>query len=243
VICNFQFATGVDVCAANVGGGGTAPAGSVAFTSRSGGSFRGGNTCTLKPTGANAASCTVNFVPQSTNLTVVTSSQIVASYAGDATHAASTGQTGFILAAMTTTAVDDSCSAASGSATTPGGVLAAGGLNINFVNTVPGGSVIAGWDVGMNVKASTDASGSSSCVASWDLAMNKGAAADRSAAAAAATKPAKATVLAQLKRKRLARYGRVTLHLALTKAGRAALLAAKRHHRRLRVVLRIRYTT
>jgi hypothetical protein len=96
VICNLVIATATDTCTATVGdaapSGSTNPTGSVAFVSTSGGVFSSGNTCNLTPTplSPNTSSCSVQFVPPATPTSLPA---ITATYAGDATHSSSSGQT------------------------------------------------------------------------------------------------------------------------------------------------------
>ena len=96
VICNLVIATASDTCTATVGdaasAGATNPTGTVAFTTASGGVFPSGNTCTLvkTPLSPNTSSCSVQFLPPSMPSALPA---ITGAYSGDATHAASSGQT------------------------------------------------------------------------------------------------------------------------------------------------------
>ncbi len=96
VICNLVIATATDTCTATVGDaaptGSTNPTGAVTFVSTSGGVFSSGNTCNLTPTplSPNTSSCSVQFVPPATPTSLPA---ITATYAGDATHKGSSGQT------------------------------------------------------------------------------------------------------------------------------------------------------
>jgi hypothetical protein len=97
VSCNLVIATATDTCTATVADTTTSPTnptGTVTFTSASGGTFVAGSSCTLTatPLSPNTSSCSVQFEPPSGKpLEPV----ITASYAGDATHAASAGTTSY----------------------------------------------------------------------------------------------------------------------------------------------------
>jgi hypothetical protein len=96
VICNLVIATAQDTCTATVGdaapSGSTNPTGTVTFTSRNGGVFIAGNTCTLTttPLSGNTSSCSVQFLPPTLPSSLPA---ITASYSGDITHSPSSGQT------------------------------------------------------------------------------------------------------------------------------------------------------
>jgi hypothetical protein len=97
VSCNLVIATATDTCTATVGDTTTSPTdptGTVTFTSSSGGTFVAGSTCSLTatPLSPNTSSCSVQFEPPSGKpLEPI----ITASYAGDSTHAASSGTTSY----------------------------------------------------------------------------------------------------------------------------------------------------
>jgi hypothetical protein len=84
--------------------GGTAPTGTVAFTSdTSGGSFSS-NSCTLAPDSTiGQATCVVSYTPGQTGSG--TQQTITAAYDGDSSHAASSGQAALILTVRTTSTV------------------------------------------------------------------------------------------------------------------------------------------
>ncbi len=96
VICNLIVATSSDTCTATVSDvdvpAAIVPTGQVAFTSASGGVFSVGDTCNLvaTPGSSDTASCSVQFLPPTS---AGTGPAITASYAGDAHHSASKGQT------------------------------------------------------------------------------------------------------------------------------------------------------
>ena len=71
----------------------SAPTGTVSFGSSGPGSFSGGGSCTLAPTGPDTASCQVPYTPASTPATPVRSDTITATYSGDGAHASSQGST------------------------------------------------------------------------------------------------------------------------------------------------------
>ncbi|MGO9793997.1 MAG: hypothetical protein ACLP8S_32115 [Solirubrobacteraceae bacterium] len=110
VICNYDVATGTDTCGANVADAGApptiTPTGQVNFTSNFGGTFLG-DSCTLTPTpdSPGVASCTVQFLPPSTQ-PVIPPGGVSATYAGDAQHAGSSGATQ-LLGTIPTTAADN----------------------------------------------------------------------------------------------------------------------------------------
>ncbi len=84
-------------CTVEVGDGGsspTNPTGTVTFTSTRG-SFRYGTQCTLKPTpsSGSVSACTVTWIPPVGGLEAGNQPDLVASYPGDADHAASSGGT------------------------------------------------------------------------------------------------------------------------------------------------------
>ncbi|TMI31992.1 hypothetical protein E6H27_05955, partial [Candidatus Bathyarchaeota archaeon] len=66
----------------------TTPTGTVSFVSDSGGSFSSSGSCALSATATGAASCTVNYTPNSIGSGTHT---LTGSYSGDPTHATSTG--------------------------------------------------------------------------------------------------------------------------------------------------------
>jgi hypothetical protein len=144
VACNYVFATFTDTCTATVTGSPT-PTGQVAFNSAAGGVFTLGSTCNLTPAGSGVSSCSVQFQPASTSLAAVTSTQITASYAGDAANQPSSGNTVFGSAALIQrqeTAVREGCAAAQGST----GVITTEGVAVTLNVVVPGtveGNVVA----------------------------------------------------------------------------------------------------
>jgi hypothetical protein len=99
VMCDYDPLTSQDACTAVVadssGPGATRPTGSVTFASAGGGFFPFGKTCTLStsPSAPSTGFCSVAFIPAAgagfPNLS--------AAYPGDATHAAATGSTRFIV--------------------------------------------------------------------------------------------------------------------------------------------------
>jgi hypothetical protein len=109
VLCNYDALTSQDTCTATVADtyvSPTGPSGSVAFTSPQGGLFAFGRTCSLASSASapSTASCSVQYLPP----TGGGFPSISASYAGDATHAPSSGATQFILPGGTPISYDTS---------------------------------------------------------------------------------------------------------------------------------------
>ena len=81
--------------------GGTPPTGQVTFTSDTSGGSLSSNSCTLSPGGTlGQASCVVSYTPGQTGSGTQT---ITATYGGDGSHAASSGQAALTLTLRTTT--------------------------------------------------------------------------------------------------------------------------------------------
>jgi hypothetical protein len=136
VICNYVFATFTDTCTATVTGS-PAPTGQVTFSSAAGGVFTAGSTCTLAPASPASASCPVQFQPASTSLATVTTTQITASYAGDAANQPSSGVTVFGSAALIErqeSSLRESCAAVSGGGAEPTPT----GISVTLNVVVPG---------------------------------------------------------------------------------------------------------
>jgi hypothetical protein len=109
VLCNYDELTSQDTCTATVADtyvSPTGPSGSVTFTSPQGGLFAFGRTCSLASSASapSTASCSVQYLPP----TGGGFPSISASYAGDATHAPSSGATQFILPGGTPISYDTS---------------------------------------------------------------------------------------------------------------------------------------
>lgn len=105
VQCHYSLATGDDTCTSTVGDGSTTatpttPTGSVHYTSAYGGVFSAGDTCSLVASASSpsVATCSVVYIPPTND---TRAPLITASYGGDASHAASSGQTQFQLPGVT----------------------------------------------------------------------------------------------------------------------------------------------
>jgi hypothetical protein len=88
-------AAGGTTCTATVsdlGPGASPPAGGATFATPSGGNFSSGASCSLAPTGPDASSCSLQYVPISVN-GGATSQLIQATYGGDLIHDRSSGST------------------------------------------------------------------------------------------------------------------------------------------------------
>jgi hypothetical protein len=96
VVCNYEFATSENTCAATVGDGGAPPSvtptGTVTFTTASGG-FSSGATCTVATvtSSPSVASCSLVYFTVNSGLPSIT-----AAYGGDSQHAGSSGHTQFL---------------------------------------------------------------------------------------------------------------------------------------------------
>ncbi len=109
VSCNYDELTSQDTCTATVADtyvSPTAPSGSVTFSAAAGGLFAFGRTCSLASSSSapSTASCSVQYLPP----TGGGFPSISAAYAGDATHAPSSGKTQFILPGGTPVSYDTS---------------------------------------------------------------------------------------------------------------------------------------
>ena len=134
VSCNYVFATFTDTCTATVNG--STPTGQVSFTSAAGGVFTLGSSCNLVA-GAGSAGCSVQFQPTSASLATVTSTQISASYAGDARNQPSAGNTVFGSASPLESqekGLRETCAQAQGEGTP----LTAEGVSVTLNVVVPG---------------------------------------------------------------------------------------------------------
>jgi len=93
VQCDFYVASANDICTATVGdstGNGSTPTGQVSFS----GDRTGACSLQATPSSPGVANCSITVTGSETNFLNIT-----AAYAGDATHAASTGSTQFLTAA------------------------------------------------------------------------------------------------------------------------------------------------
>jgi hypothetical protein len=109
VSCNYDELTSQDTCTATVAdtyASPSAPSGGVTFSTGAGGLFAFGRTCTLASSASapSTASCSVEYLPP----TGGGFPSISAAYAGDATHAPSSGKTQFILPGGTPISYDTS---------------------------------------------------------------------------------------------------------------------------------------
>lgn len=109
VSCNYDELTSQDTCTATVADTNvppTAPSGAVTFSTGAGGLFAFGRTCSLASSSSapSTASCSVQYLPP----TGAGFPSISAVYAGDATHASSSGKTQFILPGGTPVSYDAS---------------------------------------------------------------------------------------------------------------------------------------
>jgi hypothetical protein len=142
------------------------PTGSVSFTSNPGGSFSGGGFCTLAASGTSGvSSCQVTYSPPAG----AGSESLTASYAGDVTHAPSSGQT-TLSAGLRDTSTSAACTGAStvvGQASTctatvndtTGGTASDPTGNVSFTSNA-GGSFNGGGSCALGASAT---SGVSSC--------------------------------------------------------------------------------
>jgi hypothetical protein len=256
VVCNYVFATFTDTCTATVTGS-PAPTGQVTFSSAAGGVFTAGSTCTLAYASAGSASCSVQFQPASTSLATVTSTQITASYAGDAANQPSSGGTVFGSAALIErqeSALREGCAAAQGGGAEP----TPAGISVTLNVVVPGtveAEVLAGVQGGSTLPVSlprlrplaaasaAPAAGSQCVVAccggstgTLPVALPPLQAILASASPAGAKAKAKPRLIASLRR-HLATGGKTKLLIPYTAYGHKvekafvkALRAYKRHH-------------
>jgi hypothetical protein len=109
VFCNYDELTSQDTCTATVADTNappTAPSGGVTFSTGAGGLFAFGRTCSLASSASapSTASCSVQYLPP----TAGGFPSISAAYAGDATHAPSSGKTLFVLPGGTPISYDTS---------------------------------------------------------------------------------------------------------------------------------------
>jgi hypothetical protein len=211
VVCNYQFQQSLDVCSATVGSPSGTPSGQVHFSSDTPGVFVSGNPCTLTPTPlSSASSCTVEFKPASNSLTVITSLVMHATYRGDSRHLPSSGKSRSAIQLPNSGNLRTTISMEIGP------VLGDGGINLQFDNPDPNGTI----DIKVAESGSLATGGAARANLSRQL---KG-------------KP----ILARLHRK-LKATGPIDLHAALTAKGRKQLKLLKHQHKQIEVTLLLTY--
>jgi hypothetical protein len=258
VTCTYVFATFSERCTAAASGGARPPTGRVTFSSSSGGVFPFGNTCTLANPAGTAASCQVTYDPPSQSLGTITTLQVAAGYAGDGTHAPSSGVTSPTTAAAISGLQGDitqACRAVPGTFN-PQTVLV-NGMAVTITVPVPGTvEVTVAFDgagsslpIAADRPSATAAAGGGatppSCMVTFD-----GSGGTLPLAPDLARARHRVVNVAHLRRRFTTRGGKITLHVKLNPTGRrllrklvAADKAWKRHHRHgRRPKLRLRVT-